>query len=267
MKVDTPIAQLSPEKGFEWFFNEYWQPLRYYAFRIVNDVDVAEDAVQRSFIALHENSIIKSHLKKADNELKSICKSWLYTTTRNWCLNWLKKEISDKKKADNIVDFYYERLQEDVAITRMVRGEIASCVHSLIQLLPAECAKVFMHLYVYENTVRETSEILGLEISTIKNQKGRGLLILSNLVDEDLNIKQRKVAFGPKLIVAKEETDNLINWEKIAAWAGAKRKRKKRTSNKPVDEGQIFELRKTMPPRHIAKFLQIPIKKVYAALY
>ena len=240
MKKDTPIAKLSPEKGFEWFFHEYWNALRYYAFKFTNDADVAEDAVQRSFIVFHETGVINAHIKKPDSDLKHICKSWLYTTTRNWCLNWLKAEMSKKVHLDNI-EKIYSHLCEDAVDNIFVYKETEKLVREMIKVLPSECKKVFVHLYIQGNTVRETAQILGLQISTIKNQKFRGLDLLRKVIDEDLNVTEKlKPITIPKIGKNKQ---------------------------KNISHSELLKLSETMKPREIAKHLSIPARKINEWIY
>lgn len=161
--------QRGEERGFTYFFNTLYPALMYYAFRILNDRAAAEDVVEESFIKIWERHSTFTH--------PQVIKSWLYTTVRNASLNMLKQEQSQSTHKENIAREQQASYQES-PLNDMIIAEVISQVHSTIQVLPTECRKIFQMLYIQGKTVREIAEELGLSISTIKNQKARGLEIL-----------------------------------------------------------------------------------------
>lgn len=161
--------QRGEERGFTYFFNTLYPALMYYAFRILNDRAAAEDVVEESFIKIWERHSTFTH--------PQVIKSWLYTTVRNASLNMLKQEQSQHTHKENIAREQQASYQES-PLNDMIIAEVITQVHSTIQVLPTECRKIFQMMYIQGKTVREIAEELGLSISTIKNQKARGLEIL-----------------------------------------------------------------------------------------
>lgn len=156
-------------KGFTYFFKELYPALLYYAFRIVNDRPSAEDSVSEAFIKIWKRHESFDH--------PQVIKSWLYTTVRNDCLNRLQLASRERRRSEGLALEWADKKQEPV-INNIILCEVVAEVHNSIRSLPRECQKIFDLLYVKGMTVREISGFLGVSISTVKNQKARGLSIL-----------------------------------------------------------------------------------------
>lgn len=165
----TQAFQRGEEIGFGYFFNSLHPALLYYAFRILNDKASAEDVVEESFIKIWERHSSFSH--------PQVIKSWLYTTVRNASLNLLKQEQSQQRHQHNILREARDVYQEP-HINQMITAEVCAQVYKAIQVLPKECRRVFRMMFIEGKKARQIAEELGLSISTVKNQKARGLEIL-----------------------------------------------------------------------------------------
>jgi RNA polymerase sigma-70 factor (family 1) len=160
--------QRGEEQGFTYFFNALYPALMYYAYRILNDKAAAEDVVEESFIKIWERHTTFSH--------HQVIKSWLYTTVRNACINIKQQEQRQNTHKETIARSL--QVTQESPLNDMIVAEVITQVHATIQVLPTECRRIFQMLYIQGKTVREIAEELGLSISTIKNQKARGLEIL-----------------------------------------------------------------------------------------
>jgi RNA polymerase sigma-70 factor (family 1) len=161
--------QRGEEKGFTYFFNSLYPALLYYAFRILNDKPSAEDVVGESFIKIWERHATFSHPK--------VIKSWLYTTVRNGCLNRLQQQQRTMIQHEKLAR-YQEGAHESYALHDIIRAEVIRELHENIESLPTACRQIFKMMYIQGKTVREIADELHLSISTIKNQKARGLTLL-----------------------------------------------------------------------------------------
>lgn len=74
-------ALYSNLESVEQLFRQYYKVLRVYAFRFVNDWDVAEDIVQDVFVALWN--------KRTDIEFDGAVKAYLFKAVYNKSLNFL----------------------------------------------------------------------------------------------------------------------------------------------------------------------------------
>ncbi len=163
--------QQGREQGFTYFFTSLYPSLVYYAGRILNDRAAAEDIVEESFIKIWERHTSFTH--------QNVIRSWLYTTVRNACITRLQQEERHHVKREQLA-FQYQNSHESSVLHDIIRAEVISEVHTYIESLPAECRKIFKLLYIQGKTVRETAKELQLSVSTIKNQKARGLMLLRN---------------------------------------------------------------------------------------
>lgn len=161
--------QRGEEQGFSYFFNDLYPALLYYAFRFLNDRPSAEDVVEESFIKIWERHESFNH--------PQVIKSWLYTTVRNACLNKLQQEQRKQVKEDMLAR-QQEGAHQQSHLNEIILAEVIAEVHATISSLPTGCRKIFEMMYIHGKTVREIAKELNLSISTIKNQKARGLTIL-----------------------------------------------------------------------------------------
>lgn len=169
MEMAGRFASGDPE-AFSYFFNKLYPALLYYAFRILNDKPTADDAVSTAFERIWIN--------RGGFEHPKVIKSWLYTTTKNACLNTLQGYLREDKRNDGM-----RKLMEDdhEASTeeKIIMKEQLKELYAYVDVLPTACKEVFYLLYKEGRTVRQTAEELGLSISTIKNQKARGIGLIN----------------------------------------------------------------------------------------
>jgi RNA polymerase sigma-70 factor (family 1) len=161
--------QRGEERGFNYFFNLLYPALTYYAFRILNDKFAAEDVVGESFVKIWERHSTFSHPK--------VIKSWMYTTVRNGCLNKLQQQQRTQAQ-QQLLARQLEDNHETYVLHEIIRAEVLRELYQNIETLPTACRQIFKMLYIQGKSVREIAEELELSISTIKNQKARGLALL-----------------------------------------------------------------------------------------
>lgn len=195
--------QRGEEKGFTYFFNLLYSSLHYYAVRIVNDTDTAEDVVEESFIKIWERHSTFTNPK--------VVRSWMYTTVKNGALGRLQQFSRDEKRNNDIG--YNGELIEPSIENKMIQAEVYGELMNHIDDLPTGCKRIFKLLYKEGMSSREASEALNLSISTIKNQKARGIgLILKWINSRDKKLK-------PKTPMAKEKSQiQLLRENNSKAW-------------------------------------------------
>lgn len=106
----------------EHLFRQYYKILRAYAFRLVNDLDAAEDIVQDVFVALWN--------KRADLHEDGTIKSYLFRAVYNKSLNYLN---SKKYAEEDSLELFIDRLnvlraqdvnQENLFLVKELQEEI-----------------------------------------------------------------------------------------------------------------------------------------------
>lgn len=115
-------AMYSNLESVEQLFRQYYKVLRVYAFRFVNDWDVAEDIVQDVFVALWN--------KRTDIEFDGAVKAYLFKAVYNKSLNFLtSKKYTEEESMECFSDQIdalqiQEDNQENSLFMKELRGEI-----------------------------------------------------------------------------------------------------------------------------------------------
>jgi RNA polymerase sigma-70 factor (family 1) len=150
------------------FFNLYYAPLCYFAERMIHDRQAAEDVVEDSFMKLWK--------KHADFGSIQNIKAFLYITTRNACLNLLKKHQRDVISKREMA--YLHGDSDDFVLNSIIRTEVMAEIYRQIEKLPAQSKKV-LKMSVFDNMRNhEIAAALDVSIHTVKNQKVRAMQLL-----------------------------------------------------------------------------------------
>lgn len=160
--------QLGEEKGFSFFFREYYPSLCYFSFQIIKDRSATEEIAGDALMKLWERH------ENFDN-LQSI-KSFLYTATRNASINWIRQRKRSIQREKEIL--YLGEETEDSIIEKLIETEIYREIFTMLNTLPPKCRKIFTMLFIEGKNYEQIAEELNLSISTIRNQKARGLMLI-----------------------------------------------------------------------------------------
>jgi RNA polymerase sigma-70 factor (ECF subfamily) len=153
---------------FDSFFNSYYKAVYFFACKYVNEGSAAEDIVENSFIKLWE--------KREQMESEAGLRGYLYKTVYHGCLRWNSRQSMVDRRQKEIV--YLSETVEKDCLENMIRAETLRRVKEAMEELPSECRKVFMKLFVEGKSVVEAAAELNVAVSTVKNQKARGIKIL-----------------------------------------------------------------------------------------
>ena len=155
------------ENDLENLFDEFFQALCVFAESYVKDNALAVDMAQESFLALwfHRDRL---------RERGSI-KSFLYTTVRNHCLNWIKK---NRRRRQEFVQVESESFLE----TTIMRVETNRILYNAIDGLPPQTREiVLLSLDGLKN--REIAEHLGVSENTVHTLKKSAYKKLKSTLD------------------------------------------------------------------------------------
>lgn len=163
---DTPGHIESAD--FERIFLDYYLTLCNYASGILHSDTDAEDVVEGLFVRLWE----RQESFQSEHHLKA----WLYRSTRNACLDFLK--VTGRSQERHRI--YMENIQKDEAgiLRDIIRHEVVRELYIALRALPPQAAKVIRMSYLEGLSNQEIADALGVSIHTIKNQKARGLALL-----------------------------------------------------------------------------------------
>lgn len=161
------------------FFDLFYSRLCYFAERLIRNRPAAEDIVEDSFLKLWK--------KHADFGSIQNIKAFLYITTRNACLNFLKQTQRDEASKKELA--YLSVEMEDFVLNNMIRSEVLQEIHREIEKLPTQSRKVFKMSVLENMKNQEIAIALDISVHTVKNQKMRAMQLLRMSL---LNLKTGK---------------------------------------------------------------------------
>jgi len=166
------ISQL--EKGeavaFEALFRLYYTKLIHIAKGYLVHHEDAEGIVQNVFMKLWEN---RDKLKEISN-----INSYLYTMTKNACLDQLKHE---KIKINYLGSSYNKKISiqrqflKDEAASLLLQNELEIKIKKSLDLLPEKCKKVFIKSRFEGLKHREIAQELRISQKTVDNHISHAL--------------------------------------------------------------------------------------------
>ncbi len=150
---------------FESLFKTHFQHLCNFAQNYVSDFETSKEIVQDVFIKLWEN--------KTQIDLKKSIKSYLFTSVKNRCLNYIR---DNKKFRSNVLDvdiadydISFEETEENTEIEKRVKNTL--------EKLPEKCRQIF-ELSRFENLkYKEIAEKLNISQKTVEAQMSKALKI------------------------------------------------------------------------------------------
>ena len=104
--------------------------------------------------------------------IKISIKTYLYTSVKNSCLNYIKRENffsstdENNEPPDKSGKTQLDKMEED---------EINSAIRNAINKLPEKCREIFMMCRYDELSYKEIAEILDISINTVKTQLKRAM--------------------------------------------------------------------------------------------
>lgn len=159
------------KEEYKKVFEEYYNPLCNFAFKIVKRKDLAEDVVQEVFVQIwHKRSTI---------QLSSHIKNYLFQSTRNKAIELLRR---NKLESDYIQNDMHSKedsyeIEQD-ANTFMLKEQLKRSIRQL----PPKCQEIFVMSKVNGLTYTEIAEELNLSVKTVENQMGRALKLLREML-------------------------------------------------------------------------------------
>jgi RNA polymerase sigma-70 factor (ECF subfamily) len=170
--LDTDIISgfhKGSSRAFDVLFDMFFPALCYFANKLIDDRQEAEDIVLDTFQKLWAR---REHFETMPN-----IKAFLYITVRNTCLNYIRHKETQRKRTREMLKLLPEPLEEDAEQHR-IRAEVLQNIYSAIEKLPRKCREVFELSYFEGMKAQEIAEQLQISESTVRNQKVRALQLL-----------------------------------------------------------------------------------------
>ena len=157
------------ENAFDYFFNQYYPGLLFYANKFVNNSHLAEEIVQSVFLKLWKDRKL--------TEINISVRAYLFQAVRNKCLDILKhKKIKDDYSQKLLLQI--ENTSKNDTWETYIESELYNLLTQAIEKLPGECQKIFRLSRIKQYKNKEIAEKLNLSIRTVENQISKALKIL-----------------------------------------------------------------------------------------
>lgn len=166
--MTVPQVDKLDKQGFEALFRKEITRLHNFARQYVSDSDSAMDICQNVFVILWE--------KRDTLENRDTLKSYLYTSVKNRCLNYIRDH---KKYKSRVLDL--ECADEDtffVAYAQTDTDALETQIHAALASLPERCRQVFEMSRFQDMKYREIAEALDISQKTVEAHMSKAMRML-----------------------------------------------------------------------------------------
>ena len=150
-------------QSFETVFRQFYPGLRGYALKLLSDEALADEAVQEVFMKIWQ--------KKAELNIQTSVKSYLFRAVHNHCLNMIKSQKIKEGHHQHIADI---TPQADLTDS-METMEAKERIYGAIARLPDQCARIFRMSRFEGLKYKEIAQKLSISPKTVEVQMGKAL--------------------------------------------------------------------------------------------
>lgn len=147
---------------FDEIFHRNYTSVFYFARKMTGNAVVAEDIAMDSFRKLWT--------RRKDFPTRTAIKAWLMITTKNACLTHLTSEKKRIEVANGLKHLELQRQDDENKNYTLLQETVIHILHREINKLPRQC-RIIIKLRLGGFSSREISKLMGISISTVKNQK------------------------------------------------------------------------------------------------
>lgn len=170
--MNIPALRNGEKKAFEEIYGDFFGVSYHLCLHYLHDEKVAEEIVQDTFLKLWE-------IRETLNDQINI-RNFLYTITKNNCLNYLRNQKISMKHLKNMkyleMQFNYETLEKLGNYLHV--EELRAKIEETILKLPAEVIETFKLSRFEELSYKEISDQQSISIKTVEARISKALRIL-----------------------------------------------------------------------------------------
>lgn len=157
------------EKAFEKLFALFYPALAAYAQKYIEAPSICEDIAQDVFVSLWEN--------RKNLIITSSLRNYLLISTRNNCLNYLRKENLNRQYQESLLKDSPGAENEDDLHTLT---ELYDMLEKAVARLPEGYRSVFEMHFLEGKKYDEIAETMNLSLRTVKRYNAQAVEILKN---------------------------------------------------------------------------------------
>ena len=161
---DNKENRILTEADLESLFKQHFKFLCNFANQYVEDLDIAQDICQRVFINLWE--------KRQDIDPNKSVKSYLFTSVKNKCLNYIR---DNKKFRSKVLDLDCGDFDLTVEQDSLSGDDLTDRINSALAELPPKCRLVFEMSRIQGMKYREIAEELELSQKTVEAHMSKAI--------------------------------------------------------------------------------------------
>jgi len=176
METDTNLFQLIKQgnkQSFEQLFRSYYSPLCLFARKYIKDPDDCEEEVQAFFMKLWD--------KREEIDITTSVKSYLFSSVRNRCLNYIKHQKIRHEYQSEIMSTTSE---SDFSSNYFMEIDLIEKIDKSIASLPDRRREIFLLSREQGLKYREIADQLDISIKTVETQMGQALKDLREKLKE-----------------------------------------------------------------------------------
>lgn len=154
------------EKAYYGIYKELYPSIFTLANKMVNNTQEAQDVCTESFVKLFQTE------EKFDS-LQNL-KAYLFRITRNACLDVIKMEERHSLRHKELL---YLMENKEELFRQEVEADLVEMVYASIENLPRKCRNI-LKMTLTGISYEEIAARLNISVSTVRNQKARGVKLL-----------------------------------------------------------------------------------------
>ncbi|WP_207513043.1 RNA polymerase sigma factor [Longitalea luteola] len=158
--------------AFASVYKRFYNPLVYFARKLLMDALAAEDLVADIFLKYWQKQYQFNALDAA--------KAFLYISTKNACINHNQKTRS-QARAKAGWRILTDEVDESV-LSSITQSEILCDVYKSVESLPLQCRKIILLSYIGGFSNKQIARHMQLSVHTVRNQKVRGIQLVRGKV-------------------------------------------------------------------------------------
>jgi RNA polymerase sigma-70 factor (family 1) len=159
------------EEGIDFFFQQYYTQLCYFADTLLNDDCLAQEITSDAFTKLWQS--------RQSLATEGSIKAWLYSTVRNASIDHLRKV---KRLRVSESGLQSATTIEQSVLHTIIESETIDHIIETIGKLPPQCRRIFRLFYLHGKSYNEIAQELNLSPQTVRNQKQRAAKLLRKMI-------------------------------------------------------------------------------------
>ena len=159
------------EEGIDFFFQQYYAQLCYFAGTLLNDDCLAQEITSDAFTKLWQS--------RQTLATEGSIKAWLYSTVRNASIDHLRKV---KRLRVSESGLQSATTIEQSVLHTIIESETIDHIIGTIGQLPPQCRRIFRLFYLHGKSYNEIAQELNLSPQTVRNQKQRAAKLLRKMI-------------------------------------------------------------------------------------